>query len=343
MAEALQLNDTNFSGTFANFMITRATLDMDTVEKGNIYVIDGIKKSHSIPRLDVSGFVQARNATPLSAGSIIVDRTVLTPQDYMVYLEFNPRDYEQHWFSYQLQRNLLEETLPETAESYTVYQTLRRLGEWNERALWRSRMVYNPSNPNYITAASVNAPSTDQQYQYFDGLIVKLLADPTTLQVSNPVTITPTYSTTNGFYPFEQCLSLMATNNPALLFKYGADGLKFHVSANTQLAYESFLTFQMVYKNNDATERSINRYRGYDVTVCKGMPDNTVLLCISRPDIDSNLFLGLNSTDDESNVQLQRVQNNSEMFFIKILMKADATQGYGDQAVLYTTLLISNL
>lgn len=335
MAEALSITDTNFAGTFANTMIVRTTLDMDTVEKGCIYVIDGIKKSYSIPRIDVSNFVQARQATPNSVGSILVDRTVLTPQDYMVYVEFNPRDYEQHWFSYQLNRNLLDETLPETAESFTVYQLLRRLGEWNERALWRSRLVFNPSNPNYTLATSVGQLATDQQFQYFDGLMVKFLNDSTVIQVQSPVAITATYSGSNGFYPFEQSLALVPE---ALLFKYGKQGVKFHVSAETQLAYESFLTFQMQYKNNDATERSINRYRGYEVEVLKGMPLNTVVTCISRPDIDSNIFLGLNSTDDENNVQLQRVQNNSELFFIKLLMKADPSQGYGDQLVLYTTL-----
>lgn len=333
--EGLQITDTNFAGTFASTMLVRTTLDMDTVEKGCIYVIDGIKKSYSIPRIDVSGFVQARAATPISQGTILVDRTVLTPQDYMVYVEFNPRDYESHWYSYQLNRNLLDETLPETAESFTVYQLLRRLGEFNERALWRSRLVFNPTNPNYVTAASVGQASSDQQFQYFDGLVVKFLVDPTVLQVAVPVTITATYSSTNGFYPFEQCLNLAPE---ALLFRYGTEGLKFHVNAHTQLAYENFLTFQMTFKNNDATERSINRYRGYEVVVCKGIPDNTVVLCISRPDIDSNVFLGLNSTDDENQVQLQRLQNNSELFFIKMLMKADPSQGYGDQLVLYTTL-----
>jgi hypothetical protein len=335
MAESLSITDQNFSGTFANTMIVRTTLDMDTVEKGCIYVIDGIKKYYSIPRLDVTSFVQARMATPVSAGQILVDRTVLKPQDYMVYLEFNPRDYETHWFSYQLNKNLLDETLPETAESFTVYQLLRRLGEWNERALWRSRLVFNPENPNYVTAASVGQLATDQQYQYFDGLMVKMLADNTVLQVAGAVTITATYSGTNGFYPFEQCLNLVPE---ALLFKYGKEGVKFHINASTQLAYESFLTFQMQYKNNDATERSINRYRGYEVVVCKGIPSNSVICCISRPDIDSNLFLGLNSTDDENNIQLQKVQNNSELYFIKLLLKADPSQGYGDQLVLYTTL-----
>jgi hypothetical protein len=297
-------------------MITRTTLDMDTVEKGCIYVIDGIKKSHTIPRLDVSNFVQSRQATPVSAGSITVDRSVLIPQDYMVYLEFNPRDYEQHWFSYQLTRNLLEETLPETAESYTVYQTLRRLGEWNERAIWRSRKSFNPTSPSYVTATSKGQEATDQQYQYFDGLVYKLLADNTTILADNPVTITSTYSSTNGFFPFQQCLAKVPV---ALQGKYGDRGLKFHINQKTQLAYEDFLTFQMQFKNNDATERSINRYKGYEVVVCKGIPDNTVIACLSMPDLDSNLFLGLNSKDDESNVQLQRVQNNSEMFFIKIL------------------------
>lgn len=337
--EALNITDQNFAGTFANTMIVRATLDMDTVEKGCIYVIDGIKKSYSIPRLDVSNFVQARAATPQSQGAILVDRTVLTPQDYMVYLEFNPRDYEQHWFSYQLNKNLLDETLPQTAESFTVYQLLRRLGEWNERALWQSRLTYNPLNPGYVTAVSKGAPASAQQYQYFDGLAVKFLNDATVLKVAGAVPVAGiTFSSTSTLYtPFESLLALIPE---PLLFKYGKAGTKFHVGSAVKLNYESFLT-GTGFKNNDTTEKSIDRYKGYEVEVLQGMPADFIVFCVSRPDIDSNIFLGLNSTDDENNVQLQRLQANSELFFIKLLLKADPNSGYGDQMAIYSGSLLA--
>jgi len=68
-----------------------------------------------------------------------------------------------------------------------------------------------------------------------------------------------------------------------------------------------------------------------------GMPDNTIVVAISKPDIDSNLWLGINSTEDNQ-LQLMRLQNNSELFFVKGLFKMDTQVGFLDQLVIYTTL-----
>jgi hypothetical protein len=45
----------------------------------------------------------------------------------------------------------------------------------------------------------------------------------------------------------------------------------------------------------------------------------------------------MNSTED-NNLQLMRLQNNSELFFLKGLMKFDVQYGFSDQVFLYTTL-----
>ena len=113
--------------------------------------------------------------------------------------------------------------------------------------------------------------------------------------------------------------------------------MKFHVSYATQQIFEEFLTTQL-YKNNDTTEKGINRYKGYDVVPLAGMPDNTIVACVTSPDLESNLWLGVNSTSDENGLQLARLQNNSELFFIKGLFKMDTQVGFPDFVVLYTTI-----
>jgi hypothetical protein len=45
----------------------------------------------------------------------------------------------------------------------------------------------------------------------------------------------------------------------------------------------------------------------------------------------------MNSTED-NNLQLMRLQNNSEMFFLKGLMKFAVQYGFSEQLFLYTTL-----
>jgi hypothetical protein len=340
MAEALNISDTSWSGPAASYMITRAVVEADTINKGCIYVEDGIKKKKTIPRVEVSNFMQKRQATPVSVGAVNVDGRVLTPNDLMLYYEFNPRDYEQHFYAEQLQPKLLGRELPVTAENFMMMQTMKRLNEFFENAIWRSRIDYDVDGAN-VDPTTKGDLAGAASYFYFDGLIKKALDANTgtypTIVVSSPQTLvagTAGGGQENIGDAFERCYKSVPQ---ALLFKYGAGGLKFHVSYNTKIVYEEWLTTTAVYKNNDYTEKGINRYKGYDVAPLAGMPDNTIVVCISKPDIDSNLWLGINSTEDNQ-LQLMRLQNNSELFFVKGLFKMDTQIGFADQLVIYTTL-----
>jgi hypothetical protein len=342
MPEALNIQDTSWSGGAASYMITRAVVGADTIEKGCIYVEDGIRKKKTIPRIEVSSFMQKRTATPTSQGSVDVDGRVLTPQDLMLYYEFNPRDYEQHFYAEQLQPKLLGRELPVTAENFMMMQTMKRLNEFFENAIWRSRTQYDPTGAN-VNPTTKGDSASAASYFYFDGLIKKALdgaSDPVypTLVVPTPQTLvagTAGAGQENIGDAFLRCYQLVPK---ALLYKYGAAGLKFHVSYKTQQVYEEWLTTTALYKNNDFTEKGINRYKGYEILPLAGMPDNTIVVAISKPDIDSNLWLGINSTEDNQ-LQLMRLQNNSELFFVKGLFKMDTQIGFADQLVLYTTLI----
>lgn len=326
--EALDIQDTSWSGNAASYMITRAVVGADTIEKGAIYVEDGIRKKKTIPRIEVSDFMQKRAATPTSQGSVTVDGRVLEPADLMLYYEFNPRDYEAHFYAEQLQPRLLGRELPVTAENFMMMQTMKRLNEFFENAIWRSRIAFDPTATTE-TPAGVGQEAGDSQYFYFDGLIKKALDDSTTVLVASPVALTASN--------IRDKMTLALNDVPkALLFKYGAGGLKYVMSYADKLKYEEALRTDS-FKNIDSTETAINRYRGYEITPVAGMPENTFFLCIAKPDIDSNLWLGINSTEDNQ-LQLQRLQNNSELFFVKGLFKMDTNHGFGDQLVVYSAI-----
>jgi hypothetical protein len=337
MAEALVITDTTYAGEAASYFLTRPVVEMDTVQKGCIHVQDGIKKQYTIPRIEVANFIQKRNATPNSQGTITVDGRVIVPRDLMLYIEFNPRDYEAHWQAINLNPKLLNRELPPTAEEFTMLQTMKRLNEWFELAIWRSRLVFDPTNASYVTPASKGQASTDSSYFYFDGLMTKLLNDASTVQVSSPATLVAG-TASGGQENVTAAFARVYNSVPkALLFRYGAKGLKFHVSYYTQQVYEQDLLLA-TYKNQDTTEKGINRYKGYDIVPLAGMPDNTIIACISSPDLDSNLWLGINSQDDMEGLQLSRLQANSELYFIKGLFKMDTQAGFPDFIVLYTNI-----
>jgi len=106
---------------------------------------------------------------------------VLDPADYMIYTEFNPRDYEEHWFATQLNPTLIDRSLPATVESTTIQEVLKRHNRYLNKAIWNSSI----------------ATGTADLYNFYDGLIQKaedatggsddtnVVASPTTLSAAN--------------------------------------------------------------------------------------------------------------------------------------------------------------
>ena len=222
MPEALVIQDTSYAGEAASYMISHAVIDADTIKKLCIYVEDGIKKERHIPRVDVLNVMQKRAAEPTSSESILIDGRVLIPQDSMSYQEFNPRDFEQHWYAYQLAPQLLYAELPQTAETFIMLQEMKRLNEFFEYGIWRSRIAFDPDNTLY-TPASKNQAASDSAYFYWDGLIAKALNDPNKIQVPNPVLLTDT-NIVSYLYAAYQLVP------KPLLYKYGDAGLKLFIS-----------------------------------------------------------------------------------------------------------------
>lgn len=317
------ISDTSYAGEFASYFWIPATFGMDTLRKGAVYVQDGIKKQHTIGRMDFSNPLQTRvpTPTPAPASQFTVDGRVLIPQDMMLYTEFNPRDYEQHWLAAQLSKTLLARELPVTAENYMMQIALARAFESIELGMWQGSTAYQ---------GVYGFGTTKYQVSFFDGFIKLFLNDPAVIAIGSPVTLT------NVNIGDKMQLMINATKKALLANPNRYTRLKFFCSIASEQLFQSYLTSQP-YKNNDTTERGINRFLGYDVVPVAGMPDNTLVFAEGLMDVSSNLYVGMNSTED-NNLQLQRLQNNSELFFLKGLMKYAVQYGFSDQVVLYTTL-----
>lgn len=326
MAEGFIISDKNYNGEAASYMIQRATIGLDTVEEGCIMVQDGIKYKFTIPRIVVANILQARAATPTSQGTITVDGNILQPLDYSCYTEWNPRDLESYWYAYQLPERLLDATLPQTFEGYLVDTYIKQLNQANEFMIWRGRTAFAPENGG-LNPTTKGQDAGDSVYQYYNGLIPILLTDTNTIQVGSPVALTTsniltTLNTIYGLVP--QAL----INNP---------NLKFLMNRDTWRIYQQALTAN-TFKDNQTTDATKMAYKGMQVVALGGMPDNTILCCVATPDTNSALWLGLNSDKDWASVQIAKVMTFSELWGIKILMKAAVQFGFSQEIVLYTTI-----
>lgn len=323
---SLIINDTTYAGTFASYFWLPATFGMDTIQKGGVYVKDGIKKKHTIGRIDLSNPMQPRQATPVSNaqnGKFTIDGRSLQPLDHMFYTEFNPRDFEEHWLAEQLSPTLLARELPVTAENYMMQIALNRTFEVIETEIWMGSTTYN----------ATPGDSGNGQLMFMDGFLKKMVNDSAVVQIANPVALT----SANILDKLDALISSVATNKKALISRASRyERMKFFVSINTEQIYQTALTTGVTFKGLNTMERGIKPWKGYEVVPLAGFPDDTILFCEGLPDTSSNLYVGMNSTED-NNLQLMRLQNNSELFFLKGLMKFDVQYGFSDQVFLYTT------
>lgn len=307
MADGFVINDTTYAGEAASQFIVKAITGADTINGGNVYVKDGIKKKFTIPRFDVDyeDLIQDRQATPTSKGSMIVDGKVLDPNDYMIYTEFNPRDYEDHWFATQLNETLIDRALPYTVESVVVQEVLKRHAKYFNKQIWNGDMA------------------TTGIYKYFDGFLKKAKNAADTNVVASPITLTAANI---------QAEFLRGYNMIPAALRYDKD-MKFFVSYAT---YDMYVQSQInqTYKGVDITNEGVPTFKGRRVEKIADFPDNTYFIAKGKPTQESNLWVGLNSVADEG-LQLQRLQANSELFFIKMLMKADVQIGWNNETVYY--------
>ena len=321
---SLVINDTTYSGTYASYFWLPATFGMDTVQKGSVYVKDGIKKKHTIDRMDFSTPLQERAATPTSNGNFTIDGRVLTPADIMLYTEFNPRNYEESFVAEQLSKTLLAREVPVTVESYMMQIALNRAFEQIEQNIWMGSTTYT---------ATIGT-SGNGQLKFFDGFLKKMVNDSAVLKVGSPVTLT----SSNILAALDSLITLAATNKKALLSRPTRfDRMKFFISVNTEQLYQT-ASLNLTFKGQAFNSGQAMPYKGYQVVTLAGLPDNTILFCEGIADTSSNLYLGMNSTEDNQ-LQLQRLQNNSELFFLKGLMKYDVQYGFSEEVFLYTTLV----
>jgi len=168
------ISDTTYAGEAASQFIVKAITSNVMVQDGHIYVRDGIKYKFTIPRWDAvyTDLIQERQATPIAQGNLTVSGQALTLKDYMIYTEFNPRDFEQHWFATQLNPTLIDRTLPASGESTVIQQVLKRHDRFLNEIIWKG----DKTSTSYL--------------KYFNGLKTKATASGETLKVGSPTTLT---------------------------------------------------------------------------------------------------------------------------------------------------------
>jgi len=304
---SLVLTDTTYSGEAAGPFIRQAVVGAEIVDGGHVYVKDGIYKKYTIPRMSFDDMVQDYAAKPVTSGITTITGAVLEPERYMIYLEFDPQDFKDHWFAPEMQSKLIGRSLPNTVEAGIITSVL----EYHQQYLGKAFIM---------SATGGTAP-----YNKFGGFLQKALNDATVLDVAGVSATTLTSS--NIVTELEK---VYAKIPKALLFD---PNYKLFVSYATAGLYSDYQIAQ-TNKGVDVTSFGSMTYKGKKIVPLAFMRNNTIMGAKGTAGLDSNLWIGINSNEDAT-IQLGKLQANSDLWFVKILYAADTQFGFGSEVVLY--------
>lgn len=96
-----------YAGEVLEDLLVYTAKGNETYEAGLVHVKPGIQKRYVLPHIQLGSIIQDNKPTPTSTEGAANDETgfnqyklserYLDPQDFMIYLEFNPRDFEEYW------------------------------------------------------------------------------------------------------------------------------------------------------------------------------------------------------------------------------------------------------
>ena len=293
-------------------------------------------RDSTFPVLSASTKLKPYTATPGAQTS----STTLSNKDvnlgkFLAYEEFDPSIFENHWHQSELSSNLLSRSLPATFSNY--------LGSWYTQVTFvpiETMIHLGSTTYSQITTGTAIVGGVNESLVHFDGIIKQALnASTPALSVATPVALT----SANIIAKMEAAKLLMTTTKGGKALIASGDRykrLKYIMSVVDAQKYEDALV-NSIYKNQNTTEKGINQYKGYEVVVVSGLPENTFYFCEATTDVKSNLHLAVSSMDNIS-FKIDRLQANSELYFYKAIAKMGAGISKPQEFVIYTTAVLAD-
>lgn len=300
---AINIKNTNYNGEVLEQLLTVATTSNEIVEKGLIHVIPGVSKKISIPRLHTGKMLRKQKEDPKvedSKGNFTYSEQALNPVDFMAFTVFNPRVFENIWRPFQPKGDLVFAELPPNAQNALL------------DAL--SQQVQFELGGHYI-----NGEYGNDDDHLFNGILTQAAKDKDIVIVSSAAT------------KMVERLKAVRAHIPVAIIEN--PNLRFLMSPSDFNKYDDELTAREN-KNRDETTRNIKMYKDIKIETLAAWPDDLIVATLCSPNaMTTNLFAAVNLQDDEHVIKIGPVSNMSELYFFKMLMKADTNIAFGEEFI----------
>lgn len=297
------LNTTNYSGEVLETVLTLASTGNELVSKGLIMVIPGVNSSISIPRVKSGKMLQKRKEDPQksdSKGDFTYSEKKLTPKDMMAFTLFNPRAFEHIWRQYQPTGDLVFRQLPANVQNILLQELLKQVG---------NELGYQYINGKYEDGSDENL---------LDGILTQAAKDADIVKVKSVGT-----TMLARLKELRAQIPVIMRKNP---------NLRILMSVEDFDQYDDELT-QLANKGEAPTDINQERYKGITIEVLTQWPAGLLVATICDSGMNGNLFAAVNLQDDENVIQIDKWANASELYFFKMLMKADTQIGFGEEFI----------
>ncbi len=299
---AIVVKNTNYNGEVLEKLLVLASTGNEIVEKGLIYVIPGVEKKISIPRIKTGKMLQKRKENPSledSKGNFNYSEKSLEPEDFMAFTVFNPRTFEHVWRKWQPKGNLVFAELPPEGQNVLLEEL--------------TKQVKFELGDHYV-----NGEFGNDDDHLFNGILTQAANDTELIVVASPGN-----TMLGKLKTIRRAIPKAMRSNPNLRIVMSVDDFD---------KYDDELT-ERESKNSSETDVNSKRYKGITIETLAAWPDDLIIATLCSPDADGNLFAAVNLQDDEDVIQIDKWSNSSELYFMKVLMKADTNIAFGEEMV----------
>lgn len=305
MATSLTISSSSYAGALALPYIQAAILSGDTLANGYISIKENVKWKSVIKKLSSSGLVVAATCDFTVAGSVTLAETVLTTTDLNTNVELCKKQFVQDWEAYNTGAGFINDQVPVEFADFMLAHIAAKVGEAIEYNLWQG---------NFDAASSNSTPT----YSAFTGLL---------RLIDNAKSGTPDVdfsAATSASNVIAQMQSVLAALPSTLIGK--TDTVKLYVNRKTAQFYRqaiNTLGYQFTY---NATGEAPVLVDGYEIYVCPGIPDATMVAAEA-----DNLFFGTDLLSDlnEAKVIDMSMTDGSDNVRIAMRYRAGTAIGFG--------------
>ena len=302
--------NSNFAGTNIANILSLLVLGAESIQKGLLHTIPNKYDVIYMPFVNTAADqLQDRVDTPVDSADSDYTEKVIDPKDMMWYQEFNPAKFEHVWQDFWPKGGLVNQVQDPKIMAAITKTIAVSINTQLDKLIWQGDDTLGAADP----------------LRFFDGFIKTMTADADVVKV----VITGPIDANNIKDALDDMIAAM---DPAVRVMKKPKFVMSHASFDAFELYTTSLDF----KGNSVYDGTQLRYRGYLITPIGGMTDTDIVFVDATTGPEGNLFAGTWLDNDRNNFKIARLQENSELFFIKALFRYGVEYGNGSQIVLAT-------